>query len=174
MHEASQEDPMTSLLRRRPDRAGAAICATLALGIAATCAVPVQAQMGPRESEGTAAGAIFGGILGGALGGRGGGAIGGAIAGAAIGGFLGNRIGAALDEEDRRAVAQVTRSAAASGKSRRYTNKKTGVKARADVVSSRRVDGRECRTVKQEVVLKDGSVLSDTVRACKGPNGWEA
>jgi surface antigen len=130
--------------------------------------------MGPRESEGTAAGAIFGGIIGGALGGRGAAAVGGALAGAAIGGFIGNRIGAALDEEDRRALIETTRAAAASGKSRSYTNKRTGVKARAQVVSSRQVDGRQCRTIKQEVVLKDGSVLSDTVRACKGPNGWEA
>lgn len=165
---------MTPLLRRRANSASAAICATLALGIIATCAVPVQAQMGPRESEGTAAGAIFGGVLGGVLGGRGAGGVGGAIAGAAIGGLIGNRIGAALDEEDRAALARTTQRAITTGKSRRYTNKRTGVKARAQVVSSRRVDGRECRTVKQEVVLKDGSVLSDTVRACKGPNGWEA
>jgi surface antigen len=153
------------------NKASAAVCAAFALGIAAT---PIQAQMGPRESEGTAAGAIFGGIIGGALGGRGAAAVGGALAGAAIGGFIGNRIGAALDEEDRRALIETTRAAAASGKSRSYTNKRTGVKARAQVVSSRQVDGRQCRTIKQEVVLKDGSVLSDTVRACKGPNGWEA
>jgi surface antigen len=159
--------------RTRSNRASAAVCATLALGIAAACAVPAQAQFGPRESEGTAAGAIFGGIIGGALGGRGGGAVAGAIAGSVIGGLIGNRIGAALDEEDRRAFEQTTRVAITSGKSRRYTSKKTGVKARAQVVSSRQVDGRECRTVKQEVVLKDGSVLSDTVRACKGPNGWQ-
>jgi uncharacterized protein YcfJ len=165
---------MTKLLQRRSNKAGAAICATLALGLVVTSAAPTQAQMGPSESEGTAAGAIFGGIIGGVLGGRGAGAVGGAIAGAAIGSFIGNRIGAALDAEDRAGVERVTRSAASTGKSRRYTNKRTGVKARAQVVSSRKVDGRECRTVKQEVVLKDGSVLSDTVRACKGPNGWEA
>jgi len=165
---------MTKLLQKRSNRVGTAICATLALGLVVTSVAPTQAQMGPRESEGTAAGAIFGGIIGGVLGGRGAGAIGGAIAGAAVGSFIGNRIGAALDAEDRAAVEQVTRSAVTTGKSRRYANKRTGVKARAQVVSSRKVDGRECRTVKQEVVLKDGSVLSDTVRACKGPNGWEA
>lgn len=164
---------MTPIIRRRSNGASAAICAALALGIVATSAAPVQAQMGPRESEGTAAGAIFGGILGGALGGRGAGAVGGALAGAVIGGLIGNAIGAALDAEDRRAFEQTTRSAITSGKSRSYSNKRTGVKARAQVVSSRKVDGRECRTIKQEVVLKDGSVLSDTVRACKGPNGWE-
>jgi outer membrane lipoprotein SlyB len=165
---------MTKLLRRRSNIAGTAICATLALAFVAASATPTQAQMGPSESEGTAAGAIFGGIIGGVLGGRGAGAVGGAIAGAAIGSFIGNRIGAALDAEDRAALERTTRSAVTTGKSRRYTNKRTGVKARAQVVSSRRVDGRECRTIKQEVVLKDGTVLSDTIRACKGPNGWQA
>jgi uncharacterized protein YcfJ len=148
-----------------------AACAALALSIIA--GAPTHAQMGPSESEGTAAGTIFGGIIGGALGGHGAGAVGGAIAGAAIGGLIGNRIGAALDEQDRAAFQQATRRAITTGRSRHYANKRTGVKARAEVVSSRQVDGRQCRTVKQEVVLKDGSVLSDTVHACKGPNGWE-
>jgi hypothetical protein len=167
-----KEDPMTRLSKIRSNRVAATLCGALMLGAAALS--PAQAQMGPKESEGTAAGTILGGIIGGALGGRGGSAVGGALAGAAIGGLIGNRIGASLDEEDRAALAQATRSAITTGRSRRYTNKRTGVKARAQVVSSRKVEGRECRTVKQEVVLKDGSVLSDTVRACKGPNGWEA
>ena len=160
-------------LARKSNGMNAAIGAALMLGAVATV-VPAQAQSGYHESEGTAAGAIFGGIIGGVLGGRGGSAVGGAIAGAAIGSFIGNRIGAALDAEDRAAFERETRRAITTGRSRRYANKRTGVKARAQVVSSRRVEGRECRTVKQEVVLKDGSVLSDTVRACKGPNGWEA
>lgn len=164
---------MTPLLWKRSNGAKTAICATLALGLFATFTAPAGAQMGQNESQGTAAGAIFGGILGGVLGGRGGAAVGGAIVGATLGGLIGNRIGAALDEEDRVAMEQATRSAITTGKSRSYRNKRTGVKARAQVVSSRRVDGRECRTVKQEVVLKDGSTVSDTVRACKGPNGWE-
>jgi surface antigen len=136
-------------------------------------AAPAPAQMGPKEGEGTAAGAIVGGIVGGLIGGRGASAVGGAIAGAAIGGFIGNRVGAALDEEDRIAFEAATRRAITSGKSQRYANKRTGVRARAQVVSSQRVQGKSCRTVKQEVVLKDGRVMSDTVRACRGPNGWE-
>lgn len=144
-------------------------CAVLFMGSAA----PSQAQMGPQESGGTLGGSILGGVIGGAIGGRGSRAVVGAVAGAAIGGMIGNRIGAALDAQDRAAVAQATRSAMTSGKSRSYVSKRTGIKARAQVVSSTKTAGRECRTIKQEVVLKDGSVLNDTVRACKGPNGWE-
>ena len=144
-------------------------CAILFIGTAA----PSQAQMGPQESGGTLGGSILGGVIGGAIGGRGSSAVVGAVAGAAVGGMIGNRVGAALDAQDRAAVAQATRAAMASGKSRSYVSKRTGIKARSQVVSSTKGAGRECRTIKQEVVLKDGSVLNDTVRACKGPNGWD-
>lgn len=161
---------VTTIPSRRGKRL---VCALAALAFLAGSIAPAPAQMGQKEEEGTAAGAIIGGIIGGLIGGRGGAAVGGAIAGTVIGGFIGNRIGAALDEEDRRALEQATRTALNSGKSQRYTNKRTGVKIRAQVVSSQKVEGKPCRTIKQEVVLQDGNVMNDTVRACRGPNGWE-
>lgn len=148
-------------------------CGLVAATLVAGSITPAPAQMGPREGEGTAAGAIMGGIIGGLIGGHGGAAVGGAIAGTIIGGMIGNRIGAQLDAEDRAALAQMTRVAIRSGKPQRHANKKTGVKMRAEVVSSQKVDGKPCRTIKQEVVLKDGNVVNDTVSACRGPNGWE-
>jgi surface antigen len=57
---------------------------------------------GPRENTGTLLGAVGGALAGAAIGGRGAAGVGGAIAGAAIGGLIGNRIGASLDDEDRR------------------------------------------------------------------------
>lgn len=33
--------------------------------------------------------------------------------------------------------------------------------------------GQQCRTVRQEVIVKSGTTLSDTVSACKGANGWD-
>jgi surface antigen len=148
-------------------------CGLLAATLVVGAAAPTSAQMGPKEGEGTAAGSIMGGIIGGMIGGRGGAAVGGAIAGSVIGGLIGNRIGAALDEEDRQAMQQMTRTAITTGRSQRRTIKKSGAKIRAEVVSSQKVDGKPCRTIKQEVVLKDGNVVNDTVRACRGPNGWE-
>ena len=147
--------------------------AVLALGLIVGSAQPSSAQMGQREGEGTAAGALLGGVLGGLIGGSGGRAVVGVVAGAAIGGLIGNRIGASLDEEDRRAMATATRAAAVSGKPKKFSSRKTGVRGTAQVVSTQQVDGRQCRTIKQEVVLKDGSVLNDTVNACKGARGWE-
>jgi surface antigen len=149
------------------------IAAALILTVLFASIMPVQAQMGQREGEGTAAGALIGGALGGLAGGRGGRGVAGAIAGAAIGGFIGNRIGAALDEQDRQALAAATRATASSGKPRHFSSRRSGTRGRVEVVSSSQVNGRECRTIRQQVTLKDGSNLNDTVRACKGPKGWE-
>jgi surface antigen len=74
------------------------LAACAALGLAG-CATDPNA---PRESSGTAVGAVTGGALGALLGGRGTGSrIAGAVIGAGIGGLLGNRIGASMDEDDR-------------------------------------------------------------------------
>ena len=144
----------------------------LTLCIAATSVAPASAQMGPKETDGTIGGALLGGIAGGLLGGRGGGAVGGAIAGAFIGGVIGNRIGASLDEQDRMALARATRAAFVSGRSQRFS-RRSGAHGQVSVVKSNVVDGKPCRTLRQDVVLKDGSILSDTVSACRGPNGWQ-
>jgi len=148
---------------------------TLVIGavILAMSGTVTHAQMGPKESGGTVGGALIGGILGSAFGGSGAGRVVGGLAGAAVGGFIGNRIGASLDEEDRRAMANSTRSAMTSGSARSFSNRKTGVRGSAKVIgNSRNASNQPCRTVQQEVVLKDGSVVRDTVTGCKGPNGW--
>jgi surface antigen len=147
--------------------AAAALVTALVVGLAS----PASAQMmGPREEGGTAAGALIGGALGGALGGRN--PVAGAIVGAAVGSFVGNRIGAALDEADRQALSSATRAAVVSGKPKRFS-RKGGARGKVDVVRTSQSNGRQCRTLRQEVVLKDGRVLNDTVNACKGPRGWE-
>lgn len=43
----------------------------------------------------------------------------------------------------------------------------------ADVKQQAVVSERVCKTIEQSVVLADGTEKSETVRACKGPNGWE-
>lgn len=144
----------------------------LALCFVATTIGPVNAQMGQKESQGTIGGALIGGIVGGLVGGGGSNSVIGGIAGAAIGGLIGNRIGASLDQEDRAALARATRNAFASGKSQRFS-RRSGAHGAVSVVSSSNVDGKPCRTVKQEVILKDGNIVTDTVSACRGPRGWQ-
>jgi surface antigen len=130
-------------------------------------------EYGQKQAEGQEIGSIIGGIVGPYIPG---GSVAAQIArnhSDVIGGLIGGAIGAALDEEDRLALEKSTRQAFASGKSRSFSNKKTGVSGSVKVTGSRVEQGRQCRTVQQDVKLKDGTALKDTVSACKGPNGWE-
>lgn len=148
------------------------VAIALPLCVCVAAVNPSFAQSPSKESQGTIGGALIGGLVGGLIGGGGSGSIISGIAGAAIGGFIGNRIGASLDEQDRAALGRATRSAFSSGKSQSFAGR-SGARGQVSVVSSSKVDGKPCRTVKQEVTLKDGNVLSDTVSACRGPNGWQ-
>src|SRR5437660_9905967 len=71
----------------------------LGFGVASCAGDP---YAGPKENTGTFLGALSGAVIGSQFGGGSSGHFAGALAGAAIGGLLGNRIGATLDEEDRR------------------------------------------------------------------------
>lgn len=36
-----------------------------------------------------------------------------------------------------------------------------------------KIDGmRECKTIRKSVVLKDKREITESVRTCKGPDGW--
>ncbi|HZL31834.1 MAG TPA: glycine zipper domain-containing protein [Pseudolabrys sp.] len=163
---------MNTLSSRKIPFAAYAGAIGLCLAAAITPVVTAKAQMGPKESEGTISGALLGGIVGGFIGHGGSSSVVGAIAGTAIGGLIGNRIGASLDEQDRAALARATRAAFVSGKSQRFS-RRAGVHGQVQVTSSTNIDGKPCRTVRQEIILKDGNVLNDTVSACRGPNGWQ-
>ena len=145
------------------------------VGSLTACAGPTSYdQTGQKQAQGNQIGSIVGSVVGGYI-------PGGSVAGqvlqshaGAIGGLVGGAIGAALDEEDRQRLAQTTRAAFASGQRKTFSNKQTGVRGTVTVTSSRvNANGQQCRTVKQDVIVKDGTALSDTVSACKGPNGWD-
>ena len=147
------------------------LAGALALMMAAPS--PVLAQMGPKEEQGTLGGALLGGAIGSMFGGGTGGHIAGGLIGAVAGGLIGNQIGRQLDAEDRAALEQMTRRSIVSGGGQTYRNKRTGVVAKTRVTKqNKNAKGEACRTVEQEVVMKDGSVNRDTVSACRGPNGW--
>ena len=131
-------------------------------------------EYGTKEAQGQEMGSIIGSIVAPYIPGS---SVAASIVrsnGDLIGGLIGGAIGASLDEEDRKALEKSTREAFASGKSKSFSNKKTGVQATVKVTGTRvNEQGKQCRTVQQDVKLKDGSALKDTVSACKGPNGWE-
>jgi surface antigen len=132
-------------------------------------------EFGGKEEQGEEIGSIIGGIVGSYIPGN---SIGAQILqnhGDLIGGVIGGAIGAALDEEDRKMLAQSTHTAFTSGKAQTFSNRRTGVRGSVRVTATRtNSDGRQCRTVKQDVHLKDGRTASETVSACKGPGGeWQ-
>ena len=157
---------------------GGARHAMPALCVAAICSALVACsgtEYGQKEAQGQELGSIIGGMVAPYIGGN-------SVASqflqanaGTVGGIIGGAIGAALDEEDRQALERSTRQAFSSGQTKSFTNRKTGVHASVKVTGTRVNDeGRQCRTVRQEVQLKDGKTLTDNVSACKGPNGnWD-
>lgn len=83
--------------------------------------------------------------------------------------------------EDKQNIIKITRKAADTGKLQIFTNPNTGVQGKAEVVKSNmlptqeegKIDGmRECKTIRKSVVLKDKREITESVRTCKGPDGW--
>lgn len=139
------------------------------------------------------AGAAGGAILGGTIAkdktqGR---VIGGVL-GAIAGGLIGNKIGQYLDEQDRKKHAEAVTKALETGQPQVWTNSETGNSGSITVADttpppavqsqSRRTppDGQTvaqapfCRTTTQTIKLKNGETRTEELKACKGPNGWEA
>lgn len=137
------------------------------------CSPVVASAQGPKEQQGQVMGGFLGSILS-AI--PGGGSVGGQIArqmAPTVGTAVGGSIGAQLDEEDRQALARATQRALSSGNAQSFRSKSVASGNATVTSSSKNADGERCRTIKQDVVLKNGTVLSNTVSGCKGPNGWQ-
>jgi surface antigen len=146
--------------------------------IVSVCSVLITAcagtEIGEKGEKGEDIGSVIGSILGPLVPGS---SVASEVVqehGELIGGLIGGAIGAAMDEEDQKALAKTTHSAFETGKSQTYNNKKTGVRMSAKVTAARpNPEGQPCRTVQQEVKLKDGKSARDAVKACRGPDGWK-
>ncbi len=83
----------------------------------AACAGDPESGRGPKENTGTLLGALGGAAIGSAFGGGTGGHVAGALIGADAGALIGNRIGAALDDEDKKRAYEAEMNALESGQS---------------------------------------------------------
>ena len=151
------------------------IAAAIASSLVA-CASPTSYdQTGQKQAQGSQIGSIVGSVVGSYI--PGGGSVAGQVLQSQagnIGSLVGGAIGAALDEEDRQALARATRAAFVTGQRKTFSSSRTGVRGSVTVTANtRNSSGQPCRTVKQEAVLPNGTVVSDIVSACKGPNDWE-
>ena len=146
--------------------------ASLVVLLTASLALSSCETSGSKEQSGTLIGAGIGGLIGSQFGGNTGGRVAAGIIGAGIGGLIGNRIGAELDAQDRARLHEITTASIRTGRSRSFRNPTTGVQASTRVIETKTASGKLCRTVQQNVTLKNGSTSNDQVTGCKGSDGW--
>ena len=82
---------------------------------------------------------------------------------------------------DKKNLSMAIQKAADTDQPQVFTNQDSGVKGKAEVIQSRtlstqepdRQDGvRECKTIRQTIILKDKREVIESVVLCKGPDGW--
>ena len=99
----------------------------------------------------------------------------------AAGGLIGNRLSNALDGNSQEAAGQAAARAAEANTGTTITWRKTNVlfetesSGTATAVGALFTDssGRTCRYIR-ETAVQNAKMTEDTVRLCKGPNGWVA
>jgi len=144
------------------------VIALAGLSVAA-CSV----DSGPKVIGGTAAGAVAGGVIGNAVGGSVGNRVAGTLAGAALGAFLGNRIGAALDDEDKRRAYAAQMQALETGPSGApvaWRNPDSGRYGNVVPGPAYQVNGAPCRQYTHTVYI-DAKPQTDRGTACRSPDG---
>lgn len=148
----------------------------MALGFAASLAACANSpdNMGPKEGSGTLIGAGAGALLGAAVtGGNTTSKLGGAAAGALLGGLIGNRIGAGMDDEDKRRAYEAQMSALETGPSGApvaWRNPDSGRYGSIVPGPSYQASGRNCRSFTHTIYI---NATPQTARgtACRNPDG---
>ena len=86
-----------------------------------------------------------------------------------------------IGDLDRENLARAIQKSADTGQPQAFTNQESGVKGKAEVIQSRTLstqeevkkDGvRECKTIRQTIILKDKREVIESVVLCKGLDGW--
>ena len=86
-----------------------------------------------------------------------------------------------IGDIDKKNLSMAIQKAADTDQPQVFTNQDSGVKGKVEVIQSRtlstqelgRQDGvRECKTIRQTIILKDKREVIESVVLCKGPDGW--
>jgi surface antigen len=151
------------------------------LGLASGCMTDDSGRP-TNQATGTVVGATVGSVVGGLAFGWGG-----ALGGAVVGGLAGNMVGRALDEQERRRLAEATQRAYASDSNEPivYTVEPTTTPSSATpaapptVVSAKpvgpkasRADGSTCRPL-ELTATKNGQTTRETTTFCQSPGSTE-
>jgi surface antigen len=129
---------------------------------------------GPRENTGTLVGAGSGALVGAAVAGGGAGnRLTGAAVGAGLGALLGNRIGAAMDDEDKRRAYEAQMDALDRGQPGAPVSWKNPDSGRYGSIvpgPSYQDAGRNCRSFTHTIYI-DGRPQTARGTACRNPDG---
>jgi len=86
-----------------------------------------------------------------------------------------------IGDQDRKSLVRVIQKAADTGQPQEFINQESGVKGRAEVIQSRALSTqeagkkdsvRECKTIRQSIILKDKREIIESIVLCKGLDGW--
>ena len=154
-----------------------------AIGLATGCMTNDRGQP-TNQATGTAVGAVVGGAVGGLAFGSWGGAVGGALVGA----LAGNLVGKALDDQERRRLAEATQNAfvaetnvpttytvepaKTSSSSSTAAPPPTVVAAKPVAPATTRADGSTCRPI-ELTATKNGQTTTETTTFCKSAGSQE-
>ena len=119
---------------------------------------------------GSIAGSIGASYLGRYLGGGVVGSIVTAIAGGIGGYYVGSAIGGVLGKDDTQRMADASQKAFETNQTQTFSSPDSGLAGRAEVVQSSpptAQQNKECKTIRQTVVLKDGKTVTEDVVSCK-------
>jgi surface antigen len=144
----------------------------IAVALIGACVAACSADSGPKEAGGTVGGAAAGAIVGNVLAGSGN-RVAGTVIGAAVGGFLGNRIGAALDDEDKRRAYAAQMQALETGPSGApvaWRNPDSGRYGNVVPGPAYEANGATCRSYSQTIYI-DGNPQAARGTACRNPDG---
>jgi surface antigen len=149
-----------------------AVISAIGLTLAA-CAGDPESGRGPKENTGTLVGALSGAAIGSAFGGGASGHIAGALIGAGAGALIGNRIGAAMDDEDKKRAYEAEMNALERGPSGAPVGWRNPDSGRyGSVVPGPAYDqrGRKCRAYTETIYI-DGRPQTARGTACRNGDG---
>jgi len=153
-----------------------------ALGLATGCMTNDRGQP-TNQTTGTVMGAALGGVVGGLAFGS----VGGVVGGALVGAVAGNLVGKALDDQERRRLAQATQTAFDSetnvpttytveptktSSSSAQAAPPTIVAAKPVAPATSRADGSTCRPIEMSAT-KNGQTTTETTTFCRSAGSTE-
>lgn len=133
-----------------------------------------------KQQLGTGLGAVVGGVAGSQVAGRSNRVVG-VAAGTAVGAVIGSAIGKYLSEQDKKRAADASTRTAQTGRPQQFRTSSGATvitaPAKPPPASSTPVQtaaaSPECRTIRQTIVLQNGTREEEDVKMCNGPDGWQ-